>query len=75
MKWLRNLENLVTNHKVGECPFCNSKDTKFKAEKTQGNMGYLVMWCENCKHVYNISRVKITRDIITDNQIPKDLIF
>ena len=60
MKWLKNIESLSECGKVGPCPFCGSNDTSYNAKKVNGNMGYVVIWCNECKKSHVISRANIT---------------
>lgn len=73
-KWLPNLENFAENRTVGNCPYCNSDNTNYNATKIMDDYGYVVMWCNDCKHSYIISRLKITNDMKTNEHVPIDLI-
>lgn len=73
--WLNNMKSLLENGKVGQCPFCKSDNTDYNATKlTENNMGYLVMWCNDCKHSHIISRLKITDNMKSNQNVPNDLI-
>ena len=74
MMWLKNIESLKLSGKIGLCPFCKSGDTDYNATKVLDNMGYLVMWCNKCKHSHIISRLKITDDMNNNREVPCDLI-
>ena len=75
MKWLRNIEQIAIDNTVGVCPYCQSNDTEYCAKGVKNGFGYAVIWCNNCKHAYSISRLKINKNTITDKTIPSDLIF
>lgn len=73
MKWLKNLESLSECGKVGSCPFCGSNDTGYNATKVDGDMGYVVIWCNECKKFHVISRAKITEKMNKGQDIPKEI--
>ena len=73
MKWLDNIENLAKNGEVGNCPYCNGKNTDYNASVIEDNMGFIIMWCNDCKKAYNVSRMKITSNLKTNNEPPKDI--
>ena len=75
MKWVKNLENIIKNNTPGKCPCCGSTDTDYNTVKVVDNYGYGVIWCNKCKNAYNISRLKITNNMITNHKIPTDLRF
>jgi transcription elongation factor Elf1 len=75
MKWLKNLENIAKNNRAGKCPHCKSEDTEYTATKVNGDFGYGVVWCNNCKRAYIISRMRIDKDTVTDKTAPKGLIY
>lgn len=76
MKWIQNIEALTTTGTVGACPYCKSNNTDYNATKiTSDNMGYLIIWCNNCKHAYVLSRMKITPELKTNQLVPNDLIL
>lgn len=45
---------------IGECPFCGSNDTSFEKVviKEDSAMGYLKVWCNECKSSDTIDRVQ-----------------
>ena len=73
MKWLRNLESLSECDKVGSCPFCGSNDTGYNATKVNGDMGYVVIWCNECKKSHVISRANITEKMNNGQDVPKGI--
>ncbi len=75
MKWLKNLENIVNDNTPGKCPCCGSDNTDYNAVKVEKDFGYGVVWCNNCKSAYNISRLKITNFMVTNHKIPNNLRF
>ncbi len=74
MKWLKNLESFANKGIVGNCPICKSNNTDYNATKIVDDMGFVIMWCNNCKHSYVISRLKITENMKTNQKVPNDLI-
>jgi hypothetical protein len=85
-KWKNNLILLSNEKKVGSCPFCRSLNTDYcfilidKIDK----MGYGVLWCNDCKHGFIISRTGIpsgfkyiNADEIKNGNLPypKDIIL
>lgn len=75
MKWLKNLESIAKTGNPGECPHCKSSNMTYAQiiddEKT--SMGHGVVWCEDCRKAFHISRIKVQdKDLKT---IPKDLVF
>lgn len=75
MKWLKNIENIAEKNVPGKCPLCGSLNTDYNATRIHNEYGHCVIWCNDCKHAFNVSRIKITRDTITNKTIPNDLIF
>lgn len=75
MEWLNNIESVLKNKNSGMCPFCKSSNTNYSADKVNDDYGYCVVWCNDCKRALNISIMKISDDMVTNNEIPKDLIF
>lgn len=73
MKWLKNLESIFNNNTPDACPCCGSKNTEYSAQKVQNDYGYCVIWCNDCKSAYNVSRMKVTDDLITNKKIPVGL--
>ena len=75
MKWLKNIENIATKNTPGKCPHCGSLNTDYNAIKLHNEYGNCVIWCNDCKNAFNVSRMKITQDTNTNKLIPKDLKF
>lgn len=76
MKWLKNIESIALNNTPGKCPCCGSFNTEYNAIKLiDNNYGYCVIWCNDCKNAFNVSRMKILQNTITDKKIPNDLKF
>lgn len=75
MKWLKNLEHIAEYNTPGVCPHCGSDNTEYTANKIKGNFGNCVIWCNDCKHAHNISRIEISKYMITDKEVPNGLIF
>lgn len=73
MKWLKNIESLFECGEVGTCPFCGSNDTGYNATKINGDMGYVVIWCKECKKFHVISRANITEKMDNGQDVPKGI--
>lgn len=75
MKWIDNLKSVVENSETGECPFCNSYNMDYSLTicDKENSMGYGVIWCNECKKAYHISRIKVEKE--HNNPIPQDLVF
>lgn len=79
MVWLKNLESIAVNSNAGICPHCSSLNTDYSLVGNVGETGYGVIWCNDCKRAYVISRVIIngdmTRNMTINKKIPDSLIF
>ncbi len=75
MKWIKNIENIAENGYPGNCPCCDNTNTDYTVEicNKETQMGYGIVWCNNCKHAFHISRIKIDKNI--NKQVPSNLIF
>lgn len=73
MKWLKNIENISENKKVGKCPFCSSDDTDYTLIGEVDSYGYGEIWCNNCKSAYHLSRIKISKDFNINKSVPQNL--
>ena len=74
-KWKKNLIELSVRGRVGKCPYCKSEDTSYKVTllDKKDNIGYVDIWCNNCKKAYHISRAEVQKD--DGKEIPKGLIY
>lgn len=75
MRWLKNIENIAEKNAPGKCPFCNSLNTDYSAIRIKNEYGYCVIWCNDCKHAFNVSRISITEGMNVGKSIPNNLIF
>ncbi len=75
MKWLDNLESVANYKKSGICPFCGSADTDYSFFGSIGSMGFGLIWCNNCRKAYHMSRVKVVEGFKLNKDIPKGLDF
>ena len=75
MNWLKNIENIAKNNTPGVCTHCGSVKTDYSAIEVSGGYGYAIIWCNECKHAFNLSRIKITDETNKNKKIPNDLIF
>lgn len=76
MKWLKNLEAIVSNNESGVCPLCGSKNTDcgFVVDDEKTNMGHGAIWCNDCNNGCHISRIKVSSDMKVQS-IPKNIKF
>lgn len=75
MKWLKNLETIAESKKSGVCPYCGSENTDYSFCGTPLNIGFGVVWCNDCKKAYHISRIQIVDGYNLNKEIPKDLSY
>lgn len=75
MKWLNNLHSLAENKGFGSCPYCKSENLDYGQNliDEEHQMGYGVIWCNDCRKAFHISRIKIDKRFI--KSIPSNLIF
>ena len=74
MKWLGNVENILNTKEAGKCPICGSDNTDYKATIVRPDgMGYLDIWCNDCKHGFHIEPARITTEVKTTGVVPKML--
>jgi transposase-like protein len=75
-KWLKILEDFATTKKSGKCPYCKNTNTEIGLtvddEKTK--MGHGVIWCNDCKKAFHVSRIKVENDIFI-KVIPSNLTY
>lgn len=73
--WLENLKSVSERGSVGKCPFCGSVNMDYKASVVaqESRLGYMDIWCNDCKRAFHVSRMQIPEDMRTDGEIPKDL--
>ena len=61
LKWANNLKSIIDKNAPGNCPVCNSINTDYSMhiidDKT--NMGYGVIWCNDCKSAFHISSITV----------------
>ena len=39
----------------------------------ESRLGYMDIWCNDCKRAFHVSRMQVPEDMKTDGEIPKDL--
>lgn len=75
-KWIDNLKSIVDNGNAGDCPLCHSHNTDFSIKKTRKDMGYGVVWCNDCHKAFHISRINISGiKSMGNSDVPKSLIY
>lgn len=74
-KWLENLKSIANTRSAGKCPFCGSVNTAYKCSIAvpESKLGYMDIWCNDCKKAFHVSRMQVSEDMKTDGEIPKDL--
>lgn len=74
-KWLKNLKSISGIGNAGNCPFCRSENVDHKATVVvpESRLGYMDIWCNDCRKAFHVSRMQVTENMKTDGKIPKDL--
>lgn len=73
MKWLENIINIMRSHKAGKCPCCGHENTDYRLLEISNGNGYGDVWCNDCKKAFHISRIKISKTDIREQQLPTKL--
>lgn len=73
-KWFEQINN-IANGDSAICPNCNSDTVHAVFRRIRGEYGYIVAWCESCKHGVNISRAKNGETFQQNMDIPDNLTF
>ncbi len=74
-KWIKCIKNMTANSTPGECPCCKSKNTDFRYTAVMNDgYGYCDIWCNDCKHAFHISRIKVPADA-ENKTVPDNLIY
>lgn len=73
--WLENFKSVSERGSVGKCSFCGSVNMDYKASIViqESRLGYMDIWCNDCKRAFHVSRMHIPEDMRVDGEIPKDL--
>jgi phage FluMu protein Com len=72
MKWLECIKSINLTGKSGKCPHCGSSQTDYRyvlLDKAS-TIGYLDVWCNNCKTMGHVSRVNVDEN--SENVISVD---
>lgn len=75
MKWIENLENILSKKSPGKCPYCGSTETDFSITTISDNMGCCDIWCNTCKRAFHMSRMKTEGLLNTKKEVPDGLKF
>ena len=75
MKWINSINQISNKNSPGNCPVCGSDNTDYTAKVVFENYGYMIVWCNDCKHACYISRMVFKDDIEKETNPPKDLII
>ncbi|MDY6267897.1 MAG: hypothetical protein SPL39_02845 [Selenomonadaceae bacterium] len=75
-KWFPVLGKLGKHQPLGECPFCHkeSLDYGFKVVNKDDKMGFGIVWCKDCHHAAQLSRIKVEDDTKKLEDVPEKLI-
>lgn len=75
MKWKENLLNISKREAVGRCPECGSENTDYKCTIVvpEKKLGYMDVWCNECKSACHISRLEIAENLKETGTIPNGL--
>ena len=62
-QWLEVLEKL-NNNEQAVCPICKSEDLEYRQVLVDDvdRVGFVAIWCNECKRGYHISRVIFAED-------------
>lgn len=75
MKWNENLISISRAGNPGACPHCGSTKTDYMCNivDPEKKLGYMDVWCDNCKKAFHVSRMEITDNLKTGGSIPGGL--
>lgn len=75
MRWADNIISALNTGNAGVCPYCGSANTDFNLEVIieEEKLGFGTIWCNDCKHAINLSRIRIKNQKPT--KTPKNLIY
>ncbi len=76
-RWSKNIKSIAFTKTPGNCPKCNSDDTDYatKIIDVKTSIGYMVIWCNECKGNIFISDMKIEKDSHMEKTIPEDIVY
>ncbi|MDM8313109.1 MULTISPECIES: hypothetical protein [Clostridium] len=63
MIWIECIKSIASTGKAGKCPYCGNINTDYAHVKVDNENGYLDVWCNECKKMGHISRVRINKEI------------
>lgn len=74
-KWIENLKNISDKGSAGKCLFCGSVNMDYKCTVVvpESRLGFMDIWCNDCRKAFHVSRMQVSEDMKTDGEIPKDL--
>ena len=72
--WTKNMSNIASDGNPCKCPVCGNKNTDYKYSLIDSGWGYCDIWCNECKHAYHVSRVRVP-ETIPDKILPDNLLF
>lgn len=74
-KWLDNFKRIINVRKAGKCPYCKGVNTDYKCTVVvpEGRLGFMDIWCNDCRRAFHVSRMQVPEDMKTDGEVPKDL--
>lgn len=75
LDWKNNIVSILDGNGTDKCPFCGSANMDYSTQEIFNNMGYAVIWCNDCKRAFNMSRLLIKSSFERNTKIPVDLIF
>lgn len=61
MKWIECIKSIATTGESGPCSLCKSKNTDYRCVTLddKNKIGFLDVWCNGCKSLGHLSRVRI----------------
>lgn len=74
IEWLNTVAK-ISESGTAECPECRDTAVKAVFKPVRGKSGFIVVWCEQCRHAAIVSRAEDNGAIPKSNQIPENLIY
>ena len=74
-KWIENFKCVMERGNAGKCPFCRSVNMDYKASVVvpESRLGYMDIWCNDCKKAFHVSRMQVPEGIKVDGETPEGL--
>ncbi len=75
-KWMKLLPQYISGKSVS-CPVCgkNNLEDGYVMLDKRTRVGYGAVWCNDCKHAFNVSRAVLKSDEKVLSELPRNLIY